>query len=610
MYSEVKKEVAKLLAEAAKVSEEEALASLEMPKGAQADLACTLAFSLAKKEKKNPMEFAKLIAQAVEDNRYIEKVEAMGPYVNFFFSKLAYQTLLQQVFHSHVCYGKAAKGKKKALVEFPSVNPNKPWHIGHLRNAVLGDCVARVLDWNGYTVEREDYIDDLGLQVAQSLWGTMNLHAEQGTKKFDLWLGEQYVEVAKKMEDKAIETQVRSLIEEMEAGEGETARNGRELAEKCVAAQYETAANYGIVHDVLIFESDIAREIFDEGIEQLKKSDIIVKESEGKNAGCLVARMTGKDFEGMESADKILIRSDGTATYTGKDVVFQLWKFGKLQGKFKYKEFIKQDDRFAYASAKDGKEMPFGKADIVVNVIGSEQIYPQKVIAEIFRALGYEKEANNCIHLAYEHVTLEDAKFSGRKGTWVGFTADELLEEGIKKASEKVKEEMTASDCLDVSKAVASGAIRFAMVRTSPEKRIVFKWESVLSMEGDSAPYIMYAQTRASSVLRKAKDAGIEHGDERYAFDYDYNDDERKLLKLVGLFPDVVLRAGSECRPHHIAEYMLDLSTTFNKFYNAYPVIKAESAEAAEARLAIVKAARITLRNGMELLGIEAIERM
>ncbi len=171
---------------------------------------------------------------------------------------------------------------KKVLIEFPSVNPNKPWHIGHLRNAILGNSVARILEFDGKTVERMDYIDDLGLQVAQSLWGVMNL-GKKPEGKFDNWLGQQYVEVSKKFEsDPKVADAVRNILKKMEEGNNEVATKGRELAENCVRAQYETSFNFGIYHDVLVFESDIMHTIFKEGSEFLKTTDAVILEKDGK----------------------------------------------------------------------------------------------------------------------------------------------------------------------------------------------------------------------------------------------------------------------------------------------------------------------------------------
>lgn len=623
MLPELKESLSALISQACGVSQEEALSSLELPKGQFGDLATTVAFALAKKERKNPVQIAAQIAQALNEklksdktaSSLISSVQPAGPYVNFLYSDGAYAKIAKEKIKP------AKKRKEKALIEFPSVNPNKPWHVGHLRNAVLGDSVARILEEAGYSVEREDYIDDLGLQVAQSVWGYLHLGREAGSKKFDHFLGEQYVEVAKLIEDKKIEAEVRALLHEIESGNGENAKVGREIVEKCVQAQYETAFALGIYHDILIFESVIMKTIFSEGLEKIKQSPAIVQETEGKNKGCLVAKMSGGEFEGMESPDKVLIRSDGTATYTGKDVIFQLWKFGLLKSKFKYEKFIEQPTnektrKIAYKTAgnADAKivsttSLSFGSSDIVINVIGMEQAYPQKVIAEILRALGYEKQAANSIHLAYEHVGLEDSKFSGREGTWIGYTADELIEEGKRKAYEKITKEMDEGEKRTVAYAVAIGAIRFSLLRVSPEKRITLRWEEALNFEGDSAPYIMYAHARCCRIIEKAKAANAKKPKSKSP--YPYTQHEKELLKLVAQYPETVQKASSAYRPNVIADYALDIAAAFGKFYDTSPVLAEDVApEARIARLEIVNATKITLAKSLSLLGIEAIEKM
>ncbi|MCX6768508.1 MAG: arginine--tRNA ligase, partial [Candidatus Micrarchaeota archaeon] len=319
MFLKAKNEMAKIISQASGLTEEEAFSSLEMPKGEFGDLACKAAFLLAPREKKSPAQIAAELVPKLKGHKWVEKVESAGPYINFFFNDKFYASALKEILKKGKSYG---KGKKKGtvMVEFPSVNPNKPWHAGHLRNAILGDSVARVLAHAGWEVESIDYIDDLGLQVAQSLWGYMHL-GNKPEGKFDHWLGAQYVEVAKRMEtDQKLQAETREMLKKMEEGGNEISKKARWIAEECVRAQYATDFSYSIFHDGLIFESDIVHTIFHEGIEMLKSSNAIILEKEGKNAGCWVVKLGGK-FQNMQDPDKILIRSDGTATYTGKDVI-------------------------------------------------------------------------------------------------------------------------------------------------------------------------------------------------------------------------------------------------------------------------------------------------
>ncbi|MBN2477790.1 arginine--tRNA ligase, partial [Candidatus Micrarchaeota archaeon] len=499
--------------------------------------------------------------------------------------------------------GGGKKKKKKVMVEFPSVNPNKPWHIGHLRNALLGNAIANIIEFHGYSVERTDYIDDLGLQVAQSLWGYLNLK-EEPKGKFDHWLGEKYVEVAEKIEnDENIKNQVYEILHRMEKWDSEMSKKARWLAEECVKYQYQTAFDYGIYHDALIFESDIMREIFQEGLELLKKNKAIKYEKTGENKGCWVVKLKG-EFSNLKNPDKILIRSNGTATYTGKDAIFHLWKFGKLKRNFKYAEFLKQPDgKMAYKTSESGKKMNFGNADMIVNVIGAEQTYPQKVVVEVLKRLNYILEAENYIHIGYEHAELPEEKFSGRKGTWKGYTADKLLEESKKKVKKKIKEGYSAEERENISEAVGEGAIKFSFLRTSPDKKLVFKWEEALNLEGDSGPYLQYSYVRCRSILEK----GGSEGDA--AEGHSFSSEEKKLVNLINRFPDVVEKSAKTFRPHIIIDYLLDVSSAFSSFYAANRVLGMDE-KTTQSRLALVHGTSVVLKNGINLLGIKTPEYM
>jgi arginyl-tRNA synthetase len=617
MFLELKKNLSGAIASAAGIAKEEAFASIELPKGKFGDVASSICFSLAKKEKKSPVALAQEISKKIKLPDWVSTLSADGPYLNFTLSDSFYQQLVLEISKSKGKFGKGKPKKGKTIIEFPSVNPNKPWHIGHLRNALLGDSVARILEFCGETVERADYIDDLGLQVAQSFWGYSHL-GKKPSGKLDLWLGGQYVEVSKRFEsEEGVQKEVRELLKKMEEGEGNEAQECRALVEKCVAAQYETAFKFSVFHDLMVFESDVVKTIFEEGMEMLKRNGAIVKETEGKNAGCFVAKMASEEFASMESPDKVLIRSDGTATYTGKDVIFQLWKFGLLKREFSYSKFMEQPNgKECFMTDRKGKKGGFGKATRAINVIGMEQAYPQKVIKEILLGMGYGKEAENSVHLAYEHVWLQEEapkdagqdagaeesakKFSGRQGTWIGYTTDELYDEGVRRAAEKIKEETQGKG--KIASSIAASAIRFSFLRTSPEKKITFRWDSALSLEGDSAPYIIYAHARANKIIQKAG-----HGK---ASEVALEESERALLNKLMLFGWEAQEAARHLRPHLLADYCIEVATLYNRFYNCCPIISCEDEKVKNNRLAINFAAKTVLASALSLLGIEALEAM
>lgn len=603
MLQQIKDEIINLL-KISSLNEEEIKNSLEY--GKIGDISSKVAFILSKEKKENPAKIASELVKKIPQSNFIKKIESSGPYINFYLSDEAYRLILSHILEKKDKFGSKEKTKEKVLMEYPSVNPNKPWHIGHLRNAILGESVARILEFDGQNVERIDYIDDLGLQVAQSLWGFLNFDSNP-SGKFDTWLGHQYVGIAKKFEeDKEVVEGVRNIVKQIEEGDNEVAKAGRTLAEQCVMAQYQTAFDLGIYHDVLIFESDILRTIFEDGIELIKENNAVVLETEGKNSGCWVVKLSEdfeKEFGKMENPDKILIRSDGTAVYTGKDVIFHLWKFGKLKN-FKYAPFMTQPNgKIAYKSTPNGKPMPFGMANSAINVIGVEQKYPQRVIVEVLRRLNFNQEAQNLHHLSYEHVGLPESKFSGRKGTWIGFTADELISEAKTKVLEKIKLDAPTEEKEKISKMVGVAAIKFSFLRTSSDKKITFKWEEALSMEGNSGPYVQYAYVRTQGIIDKTSEAPSLQS-------VPLNDSEKKLILSLCAISDISSRAARELAPHHIAQYLIEVASNFSTFYNASPVLSESDSKFRQNRLAITLATSIILKSGLWLLGIECPKRM
>lgn len=639
------------------------------------DVACKIAFDLTVFGK--PNEVAQKIAEALAQSSLVEKVEVKGPYVNFYFSQEFFALALREVLELRGEFGRGLASAQMTLVEYPSVNPNKPWHIGHLRNAVLGDCTARLVAFAGQKTLRVNYIDDLGLQVAQSIWGYLNLESNVEGKA-DHWFGMQYVQVAKLFEEAEFELkvkaafdavkrrvekpdagsvaekfceqnelgreeeegvrlkivpvleklergeelgkvcrEVRALVHELEAGETALAQEARRVTEMIVAAQQSTAFSLGMIQDVLVWESDIVHShLLERGLRHLTEEGAIETTREGPKAGCVVAKLRGvEQFAHLEDPDKILVRSDGTATYTGKDVCLQLWKFGLMPVVFKFKDFLLQPDGSVLStSCRDGVERELGKSSFVVNVIGAEQKYPQATIAHVLKAIGHAAESENSIHLAYEHAELPEAKMSGRKGTWVGFTADDVISEAVRRARVEVDKrfpEMGLEERERISQDVGVGAVRYGFIRTSPERKLVFDWDKALSFEENSAPYLQYTHARACRILEKA---GVSFGDKRISEAADFSllvsPEERKLVRVLSLFPSEVSTAANDFRPHNLCVYLFDLAESFNSFYKQSRVLQAETEELKQARLALVQASIVTLRNTLEILGIPAPEKM
>ncbi|USH00341.1 arginine--tRNA ligase [Thermococcus argininiproducens] len=608
----------------------------ETPSMEFGDFATTVAFQLAKVFRKAPRVIAQEIVSNLEGKlpEYIAKVEVAGAgYINFFleyekFGAFTVEEILQKGEH----FGESDFGEgKKVIVEHTSVNPTKPLHMGHARNAVLGDTIARIMRALGYNVEVQNYIDDLGVQFAQVLWGYLNMREEfekimeelkeKGLSKDDIIdhaLGLLYVEVHKKMEeDPEVEKKIRALMKELEEGKSEVAEKGRKLAEDVLKAQMKTTYRLNISYDLLSWESDIVRSgIFEEAYEKIEANPHFEWAKEGKYKGAFIMKL-GDLFPDLENPDTVLIRSDGTATYTGKDIAYHLWKFGKVNADMLYKLWDKVEKHETWTTAKDGEKMPgrFANADIVVNVIGSEQRYEQKAVAYALKLLGYEESYKNFHHLAYEHVIRPEGKFSGRKGTWIGFTVDEVLDEAVKRAKELVEEKnpgLSEEEKEKIAEIVGVGAVRYNLVKYSPEKIITFRWEDVLNFEGESAPYIQYAHARCASILKKAMETGMTIDPTELLKKADFSrldQKEKELIKTMAKFPEIVKTAGRDIKPNLIATYANELAMIFNRFYMALPVLKAEEGTR-EMRLLLVIATKQVLKNALELMGIEAPEVM
>ncbi len=583
------------------------------------DLGCTAAFSLAKEQRGNPAEIAKELAK-IDTSRFslIQKVVAQGPYVNFYISIKPYRQLvidtLQRLGEQ---YGRSETFQGiRAVVEYPAVNPNNPWHIGHARNAVLGDTMARVLGMVGYDVTRMDYINDLGLQIAVVYWGLKHLAKEPLKGKYDQALGRIYVEAHQK-HDKA---QVERYLQLMEKGTNEVAKEVRAMSERCLRAHHKTAARLDVQHDLLVWESDIAHSgLFAEALDKILESPNIKRLTEGEKAGCLIVDLSAyEEFRQLKDTEKILIRSNGVATYTGKDVAFHFWKFGIIKDPFLYRQFRRKrgENQTLWTTTQKGKPGRFTPANVIFNVIGMPQSFPQRTVYLVLETLGYTDASEGYYHLAYEFVTLPGKRFSGRRGTWIGFSTDAVVREATRRARREVKARNPNESpkfYRQVAESIGAAAVRYSLLKVAVEKQITFRWNEMLNFDGNAAPYLMYTHARASSILRK------QSAPKTANLDVLSTSHEIEIVKLIGRFPDIILgivegmqreKWGTRIELFKLAEYAYKLSVAFNSFYNHCPVLKAESKDLIAARLLLVDACSQVLRNALTLLGIHPLERI
>jgi arginyl-tRNA synthetase len=622
------------------------------PKLNMGDLATPVALELAKALKRKPREIAEALKEGLHLPSFVESVTVEGAgYLNFRFDRGAFT-----VEHMRRVMQAPAGAGERVIVEHTNINPNKAAHIGHLRNAILGDTYVRLLKWLGYRVETQNYIDDTGVQVADVVVGFEHLQNEgvaevqkridDPSTPFDYFCWDLYSKMAAYYADKP-ESQEwrRDTLHRIEHQEGETAKLAALVARAVVHRHIRTMLRLGITYDLLPKESDIIHlHFWDRAFELLKQSGALVFEEEGKHKGCWVMKLAeSEEFAGMDNADKILVRSNGTVTYTGKDIAYQLWKFGLIDRTFNYRKFwTYPDGEVLWESTHDPETDPsapkFGGATKVVNVIDVRQAYLQKVVKEGLRQLGHAKEAEQSIHYSYEMVALkpatakelgmeiseEDSKrayveMSGRKG--LGVKADDLLDVLELKAAEKVREQFEkrggASDevVAETARQVAVGALRYFMLKFGRNRVIAFDLNEALTFEGDSGPYLQYSIVRVTRIFEKLAEAGVDPmiGDEaleRLTLSQGLNDDMWEIVRLSAELPAAIRRAVDGLELSVATQYLLDLAQRFNSFYNRYPILAEKDEAERQRRAACAEIFRRTMVGALDLLGIPIPDRM
>ncbi len=643
------------------------------PKLSLGDLACPVAFDLARSLRKAPRAIGGELAAAVKLPAGVceAKVEG-GGYLNFFLER---GPLVRALLAGPEA---PARHAGKVIVEHTNINPNKAAHIGHLRNAVLGDVLVRALSHLGFAVEVQNYLDDTGVQVADVVAGLIHLQGvttpeaaravvREGRfpggpvqpKGFAYLCWDLYAEVGRtyvaRPEAKAWRDEVLHAIE---AGANETAQLAAVVADAVSRSHLSTMGRLGIAYDLLPRESDILHKHFwAKAFELLKASGAIHLESEGKHAGCWVLRLAdSEDFAGLEEPDKILVRSNGTVTYTGKDIAYQLWKFGLLPIDFDYERLqplwssgaveereipaaVRKHPVWRTAHTGGASDVPaFGRGTRVYNVIDVRQSYTQKVVREGLRALGHHREADASIHFSYEIVALspnaarelaqrfgeeyrlsaEDEKkpyveMSGRRG--LGVKADDLVELLLERSRAEVAkrrgEEAGGAAAEADAQAIAIGALRYFLLKVGRNKVIAFDFDEALAFEGDTGPYLQYSLVRADNIFRKAAEKGIpSEVDAATLPDAGWDDELWGIALDAASTPDVAERAVETLELAALARHAFGLAQAFNHFYHRQPIIQEPDTETRNRRLAIARIFRREMSTLLGLLGIPEPGRM
>ena len=647
---------------------------LERPPAlALGDLACPVAFDLAKSLRRAPRTIASELAAAVVLPPGVReaKVEG-GGYLNFFLDR---GPLVRALLAGPE---PASRRAGKIIVEHTNINPNKAAHIGHLRNAVLGDVLVRALSHLGFPVEVQNYLDDTGVQVADVVAGLIHLQGVTTAQAAENAVRERrfpggpvqpkgiaylcwdiYAEVGRTYAAQP-ETQAwrDEVLHAIEAGDDEIARIASVVSEAVSQAHLATMGRLGIAYDLLPRESDILHKHFwAKAFELLQSAGAIHLEAEGKHAGCWVLRLTdSEEFAGMEEPDKILVRSNGTVTYTGKDIAYQLWKFGLLPIDFDYERLqpawntgavaereiptaVREHPVWRTAHAGGSPDAPsFGRGTRVYNVIDVRQSSPQKVVREGVRALGHDREADASVHFSSEIVALspkaarelaerfgeeyrlsaEDEKkpyveMSGRKG--LGVKADDLVELLLERSGAEVAArrgaEATSGAAEADARAIAVGALRYFLLKVGRTKVIAFDFDEALNFEGDTGPYLQYSLVRADNIFRKAAAKGIPSQVDAAALPNEGWDDELWGIALdAASTPDVAERAVESLELATIARHAFALAQGFNHFYHRQPIVQEPDEGIRNRRLAIARIFRREMSTLLGLLGIPEPARM
>ncbi|MBU1135016.1 MAG: arginine--tRNA ligase [Nanoarchaeota archaeon] len=560
-------EVLKLLQK--HVSKKQAEELLEKPPeeiGADLALPC---FAFAKKYRKNPAEIAKDIASKLNPSGLIREVRPVGPYVNFYAdSEKIASMVLKDVLKERNAYGKSKTGKgKRLMVEYVQTNPYKAFHIGHVRNIALGESLCRVLESTGNKIIRANYQGDIGPHVAKALWGLINIYNSKPPKDVDkgLWIGEVYRESNEKASlNQKVAEEIDEINKKLYDGDKKLLplwKKGKKWSLDYFDKIYK---DFGANFDRLYMESEvekpgrkIVKELHKKGIAEISEGAMIV------------------DLKKYNLPVFLVLRRDGIALYSTKDL--------------------------ALAEMQEKEYHP----DKIIHVVGSEQkLHFQQLIKTI--GIYNKKLADKEYHLSYELVILPSGKMKSREGKVIlyGDLKRKMYALALKATKEK-NPSLPVAQHKKIAEQVALGAIKYNMIMQSPEKVIVFDWNQALDFQGNSAPYVQYTHARACSILKKAKVKTIKDFDPSLLVDKK----EIKLIKTISEFPQVVENAAKDYRPHYIASYVHNLASIFNEFYQTLPVLKADKNTAA-ARLALVKATQITLKNALQLLGIEAPEKM
>ncbi|MGZ3627720.1 MAG: arginine--tRNA ligase [Ktedonobacteraceae bacterium] len=621
-----------------------------------------MAWSSKNKLGRPPLLIAEQLAgeiRATQDPSIDEITVTKPGFLNFRLNRSKVgKSIIENILDKGADFGQSEIGLlTKVIVEHTAINSNKAAHVGHLRNSCLGDTVVRMLRSQGYHVEAENYIDDSGVQVADivvgfSLLQQGDLEIPEGNhqlpgESFDYYCSRVYVAVGKAYEAHPELLELRkAVLHTIEHG-SETDSGpdypviAADLSRQIVQAHLSTMARLNISYDLLTWESAIlGAGLWQHVFKMLRERNLIENPETGPLAGCWVLPFGEGEVqtdEGDHTSNKVLVRKDGTATYTAKDIAFQLWKFGLTDDPLIGVQFQfvpwgqQQDGRILWSmrspeaedsNVENADPKRFGHARRVINVIDVRQSYPQQIVYESLRRLGYTEQADNSFHLAYEVITLSAATaaqlgvdtsdgrqfyaMSGRKG--IEIKADDLMNAAIA----RMRDVETKRDLTPEAVAIlAASAIRYFMIRFNLQQIIALDIDEALRSNGDTGVYLQYAYARANSILRRLQDENYEEPDQLNVLPAQLDQSEWELLRHIDAFPRKLAEASAQLAPNMLASYAYDLASHFSDFYeHTTPILRETNEEVKAFRTLLVRATVQTMNNVLRILGFIPLERI
>ncbi len=623
------------------------------PKIELGELALPVAFDLAGKARRPPLEIARELASVAEEVRGIWKADVAGKgFLNFHIDRgLFARELAASIERKRFGRITGPDETGKTVVEHTNINPNKAAHIGHLRNASLGDSFVQCLRFLGHDVEVQNYLDNTGVQVADVVVGLEHMQGKSLEDistiegKFDYFCWDVYAQVYDFYRQSEDNRKLRSLtLQAIESGDNPTAVLAEHVAMRVARAHLQTMARINVKYDLLPRESEILHlHFWDRAYELLKERKAIYFVEEGKNSGCWVMNTgdTGQATASRKEAEedeKIIVRSDGTVTYVGKDIAYQLWKLGLLGLDFNYRPLEGGPGYPLWITSPEpdpeSKPPRFGHAHTVYNVIDSRQAYLQNVVVQGLKSLGFENEARNSIHFSYEMVALtpacceelgfplseEDRKrsfveVSGRKG--LGVKADDLLDTLHEKALEEVRSrhDLAEEEAQRIAHCIAVGALRYFLLRFARNTIIAFDFKEALNFDGETGPYIQYAVVRANNIFNKLAASGepqpdLKDSDQGMGDFLNANDEIWEIVYQAARLPEVVRQVTRSLELAQLCKYAFSLAQKFNLFYHKHHILSESDPARKRHLLRAVDLVRKQLEHALYLIGSDVPPRM